>query len=373
MSHVRTRENTFKVILSNFPKRPKFEEIHKFIHVNLALTPDQVKRLQFSHAENCAYVKCSELKIAQETVAKHNGQHVIESNNAKVKVRLVMVDGGVEVKLHDLSENVTNEEIVAFLQHYGDVLSIKETSWGSNYTFHGVSSGIRVAKMILRRHIKSFVTIQNESTLISYKNQPETCRHCTLIQHIGMSCVDNKKLVGQKTALNQRMSNTQPTPSTSYASVVNSGSSTNTLQIKVVPDNPKIESLSNSESVAKAIVIGNSAQTTVVPSELGTSSSILNISPPAGTEGATVQALRKDADAAGSSALIGRTDDDEMPIAVFTATSSVDGTFKVPHPFLEPKPHQPMDASSGSDSDHSGSSESKKRKPGRSKKPKLDK
>ncbi|KAL1374193.1 hypothetical protein pipiens_004968 [Culex pipiens pipiens] len=51
------------------------------------------------------------------------------------------------------------------------------------------------------------------------------------------------------------MSNTQPTPSTSYASVVNSGSSTNTLQIKVVPDNPKIESLSNSESVAKAIVI----------------------------------------------------------------------------------------------------------------------
>ncbi|KAL9699892.1 hypothetical protein quinque_003333 [Culex quinquefasciatus] len=345
MSHVRTRENTFKVILSNFPKRPKFEEIHKFIHANLALTPDQVKRLQSSHAENCAYVKCSELKIAQETVAKHNGQHVIESNNAKVKVRLVMVDGGVEVKLHDLSENVTNEEIVAFLQHYGDVLSIKETSWGSNYTFHGVSSGIRVAKMILRRHIKSFVTIQNESTLISYKNQPETCRHCTLIQHIGMS----------------------------YASVVNSGSSTNTLQIKVVPDNPKIESLSNSESVAKAIVIGNSAQTTVVPSELGTSSSILNISPPAGTEGATVQALRKDADAAGSSALIGRTDDDEMPIAVFTATSSVDGTFKVPHPFLEPKPHQPMDASSGSDSDHSGSSESKKRKPGRSKKPKLDK
>ncbi|KAL9705536.1 hypothetical protein quinque_009054 [Culex quinquefasciatus] len=129
MSQVRTRENTFKVDLSNFPKRPSIEELQKFVLVNLGLAVGQVKRFQVNHAQNCAHVKCVDLKTAQDAVAKHDGKHEMDVNKTKVKVRLVMEDGGVEVKIHDLSENVTSEEIVAFLRNYGDVLNIREVPW----------------------------------------------------------------------------------------------------------------------------------------------------------------------------------------------------------------------------------------------------
>ncbi|KAL9698870.1 hypothetical protein quinque_002311 [Culex quinquefasciatus] len=230
MSQVRTRENTFKVDLSNFPKRPSIEELQKFVLVNLGLAVGQVKRFQVNHAQNCAHVKCVDLKTAQDAVAKHDGKHEMDVNKTKVKVRLVMEDGGVEVKIHDLSENVTSEEIVAFLRNYGDVLNIREVPWGESFPLRGMPSGIRVAKMVLRRHIKSFVTIQSEQTLISYRGQPQTCKHCTLTQHVGISCVENKKILNQKADLNARLDKNRGSTSTSYASVLNtSASATNTL------------------------------------------------------------------------------------------------------------------------------------------------
>lgn len=219
MSTVRARENTFKVDLSNFPKRPSFEEIHSFLHETIGLTVNQVLRLQMNHAQQCAHVKCCDLKTAQEAVDLHNGRHEMEINKTKFKVRLVMDDGGTEVKIHDLSENIRNEDIAAFLKQYGEVISIKELVWGDNFAFKGVSSGVRVAKMILRRHIKSFVTILGEESLISYRNQPQFCRHCTNPSHPGMTCVENRKLLGQKADLNNRLKAAQK--QTSYASVVN--------------------------------------------------------------------------------------------------------------------------------------------------------
>lgn len=218
MNTVRARENTFKVDLSNFPKRPSFEEIHSFVHETVGLSVDQVLRLQMNHAQNCAHVKCRDLKTAQDAVDQHNGRHEMEINNTKIKVRLLMDDGGVEVKIHDLSENVRNEDITTFLRQYGEVISIKEMVWGDNFAFKGVSSGVRVAKMILHRHIKSFVTILGEETLVSYRNQPQYCKHCTNPSHPGLTCVENKKLMGQKVDLNNRLKAAQK--KTSYASVL---------------------------------------------------------------------------------------------------------------------------------------------------------
>lgn len=75
ISQVRTRENTFKALQINFPKRPPFEEPEKFVHVNLSLAVGQVKRLQIDHVQKCTHVECSDL---QDTVAMHNEKLVIE-------------------------------------------------------------------------------------------------------------------------------------------------------------------------------------------------------------------------------------------------------------------------------------------------------
>lgn len=227
MASVRPRENTFKIDLTNFPKRPKFEEIHKFVHETLGLTVDHVVRLQMNHAQNCVHIKCRDLQTAQDVVENHHEKHEFEMNNTKVKVRLFMDDGGVEVKLHDLSENIRNEEIVAFLKQFGEVVVIKDQIWGENYPLKGIPTGVRIVKMILRRHIKSFVTIQAEQTLVTYRNQPPTCRHCTNPSHPGSTCVENKKLLGQKSDLNDRLkaaAKSSNNHTASFASVVNNGS-----------------------------------------------------------------------------------------------------------------------------------------------------
>ncbi|KAL9704123.1 hypothetical protein quinque_007641 [Culex quinquefasciatus] len=222
MTTLRPRENTFKVDLSVFPKRPSFEEIHSFVHDTMGLRIDQVKRLQMNHVQNAAHVKCDTLKTSQDAVDQHNERHEIEVNKVKYKVRLQMDDSSVEIKIHDLSENVRNEDIVAFLRQYGDVHCIKDLVWGDSFAFKDVYSGIRVAKMTLKKDIKSFVTIQLEQTLITYRGQPRTCRHCGRTSHPGMTCTDNKELEGQKNALDERLKSAQST-SSSYAIVVDNG------------------------------------------------------------------------------------------------------------------------------------------------------
>lgn len=256
MASVRPRENTFKVDLTNFPKRPTFEDIHKFVYETLGLTVDHVVRLQMNHAQNCVHIKCRDLQTAQDVVQMHNEKHEIEVNKTKVKVRLVMDDGGVEVKIHDLSENIRNEEIVAFLKQYGDVITIKDQIWSENYPLKGIPTGVRVVKMMLRRHIKSFVTIQGEQTLVTYRNQVHTCKHCTNPSHPGSTCVENKKLLGQKADLNDRLkraAQSNNNPSTSFASVVNK--STATLM-------PHFVSLNELASSAPASVATNNTVST---------------------------------------------------------------------------------------------------------------
>lgn len=129
-----------------------------------------------------------------------------------------MADERVEVKIHDLSENVTDAEILSYLQQHGDVFSIKEAVWGKNYAGKGIPSGIRVVQMKFKKHIESYVTIKSEQTLISYNSQPASCRYCTLPLHTGRSCTENKKLLAKTTISNSIAQIVTPSPPSTSAS-----------------------------------------------------------------------------------------------------------------------------------------------------------
>ncbi|KAL9696916.1 hypothetical protein quinque_000357 [Culex quinquefasciatus] len=139
----------------------------------------------------------SHMKTAQDAVINHNDRHELVVDKKRIKVRLMMDDAGVEIKIHDLSENIRNEEVAAYLKQYGDVLSVRDVVWSESFKYKGVNTGVRVAKVVLRRHIKSFVTILD-------------------------SCVENKKLLGQKQDLNKRLdlARNQPSAGSSYADVL---------------------------------------------------------------------------------------------------------------------------------------------------------
>lgn len=222
MNSSRRRENTFRIEFSNLPKKPSFENIHRFIAEALGLSKTQVVRVQINHYLWCAFVKCVDLATAQSIVQQHDNRHEIDISGKKYKLRILMEDGAVEVRLHDLSEDVSDESIMDYMSQYGQVLAIEELAWSDKYAFDEIPSGIRLVKMILKHPIKSYVTVEGETTYVTYFGQKHTCRHCHEYIHSGIPCTQNKKLLVQKASVNERLNtNTRANPKTgSYANAV---------------------------------------------------------------------------------------------------------------------------------------------------------
>lgn len=101
------------------------------------------------------------------------------------------------MKLFDLSEDVSDEVIADYLGKYGEVISIREQRYSDPY-FPDISTGVRIIKMLVKKNIESFVIIDGEMTQVTYFGQRQTCRHCREFVHIGATCVQNKKLLVQK-------------------------------------------------------------------------------------------------------------------------------------------------------------------------------
>ena len=204
---MRRRENTFRIDYAHVPRKPSYEELHEFVNSVLELQREQVIRIQPSRSLQCAFVKVSELSLAQNIVEKHDNKHDTEVDGKTYKIRIRMEDGAVDVKLFDLSEDVTDEAIVDFLRAYGEVLSIRELMWDEKYTFGGIPTGVREVKMMIKENIPSYVVIDGETTALSYYGQQQTCRHCNEFVHSGISCVQNKKLLVQKLDSDQSYAN----------------------------------------------------------------------------------------------------------------------------------------------------------------------
>ncbi|KAL9696707.1 hypothetical protein quinque_016286 [Culex quinquefasciatus] len=202
-------------------QKPSVKEVHQFLARDLGLPREKTKRVQINHVQNCVFVKTADLETAEQIVEDHDGKHVREVNKKKYTIRITMEDGCTNVKLHDLTEDVSDQQIKRFMSQYGDVMSVTELLWSDDLDYHGISSGIRSVKMVLKRPIKSYVTIQGQCAYVKYAGQQSTCRHCGEYVHIGIPCVQNKKLLVQRVSVNERL---KPGAKESFASVLKSGS-----------------------------------------------------------------------------------------------------------------------------------------------------
>lgn len=241
------RENTFRIDYANIPRKPSYEDLHDFVNVELGLKKEEVLRIQPSRTLQCAFVKVTELALAQKIVEEHDDRHETEIDGKTYKVRIRLEDGAVEVRVHDLSEDVSDEVIIEYLRSYGDVLAIREQVWDDRFTFGGIPTGVRLVKMMVKENIPSFVTIDGETTAITYYGQQQTCRHCSEYVHNGISCVQNKKLLVQKLDSDQ-----------SYAKVVKQQSKPKpprAFSVRPKPNNSKILKNLPSTSTVKTLTV----------------------------------------------------------------------------------------------------------------------
>lgn len=197
------RENTFRIDFANVPKKPSYEEVHNFVASELGLQRHQVQRIQCSRSASCVFVKVTDLELAQKICEEHNEKHDIEVDGQRYALKIRMEDGTVEVKLFDLPDDISENCISEFLSAFGEVLSVREQMWSDQYTFGGASTGVWIARMLVKRNIPSYVVIDGETTYCSYYGQLQTCKHCGDYVHNGASCIQNKKLQIQKMSADQ--------------------------------------------------------------------------------------------------------------------------------------------------------------------------
>ncbi|KAE8737584.1 hypothetical protein FOCC_FOCC016953 [Frankliniella occidentalis] len=74
------------------------------------------------------------------------------------------------------------------LSEYGRVIECVTDKYGPKSAFPGVLTGVRVARMQLRRHVPNYLRVCNLEVYVEYVGQPRTCQRCGSTQHLRAAC-----------------------------------------------------------------------------------------------------------------------------------------------------------------------------------------
>lgn len=247
------RENTFRVDYSQFPKQLSHDEIHKFVGKELGLSRENVLLLQPSRRLGCTFVEVNNLDLAEAIVKQHDNKHEFVFDGKIYKLRIMMEDGAVEVRLFDLSNDASNEQVAEFLGDYGDVLNVRDLLWDERSAFGGIRTGVRIARMVVKKNIPSLVSILGEETAVGYKGQRQTCIHCQEFVHVGIPCVQNKKLLVQKLAADQSYASVTKQPTISKKTAVPNPSRMNVSESKMPADTSRKQTTESRAAITAAV------------------------------------------------------------------------------------------------------------------------
>lgn len=192
-------DRTFVINFRVVPNKLKYPEIFAFITNKLGLAVTDLKHLQITNSR--VFVGTDSPQTAQNVVQEHNMQHQLESNGKSYTIPISMEDGSVEVRVHDLRPRITNRQLAMRMREYGEIFSIRDEVW-KDYC-PGVPNGVRIVRMKLSKPIPSYVTVETEMTLVTYKGQVATCKHCNRNVHYTQKCSDYAKSL--QTSVNDRL------------------------------------------------------------------------------------------------------------------------------------------------------------------------
>lgn len=136
------------------------------------------------------FIECRTEEQAIAITEKNDGSYTITVDNIKYKVNVFMEDGATTVRIHDVSPQTENSSIEKELEKYGDVVWLKEEVWVKPAVLKGITNGIRSIRIRLHTAIPSYINVNGEVTLVTYKHQQQTCRHCNKQVHWGRKCVE---------------------------------------------------------------------------------------------------------------------------------------------------------------------------------------
>lgn len=184
-----TVDRTFVISFRSVPSKLKYIDISNFIVQKLNFELHQIKHLQVTNGR--VYVGTESPEVAQSMVQEHNMKHQVEFDGKLYTIPISMEDGTIEVKIHDLRPKINNQQLVNRMKEYGVVTAIREETWKD--FFPGVPNGVRILRMKLLKPIPSYITVEAEMTLVTYRGQSATCKHCHRNVHFSQTCSEYAK------------------------------------------------------------------------------------------------------------------------------------------------------------------------------------
>lgn len=226
------RKNTLVIDFSVLPTRPDVAKVQHFLENELKLNYADVISIQLHHLRNCVLLEMKSYDIASRYQSQHNWKRKMLCAGAEFLVPVYVDCAAVTVRLHNLPPSMSHSTIRDYMLKFGEVITIRNETW--KHYFPGIPNGVRVLRMNLLRDIPSFITIGIEDTMVSYENQPKSCRYCGQPTHPGKRCLQSSTQIPNKSSsvpsnstdglFNPEdfppINNDQPTSSLPVASVV---------------------------------------------------------------------------------------------------------------------------------------------------------
>lgn len=251
------RENTLVVDFSVLPKRPDVSAAQKFIYEEVKLDLADALNIQFHNVRNCVYIEMVDAATAKRYFTSHHLRHTMRCDKTDYKIPVFVEDEAVNVRIHDLPPRTPSTVIFESMRSYGTVLSISKEVW-KKY-FPGFYNGVRVVRMQLNKSIPSYLTIDGETTLVTYTNQSKTCKFCGQKAHPRQKCASSTSTTPRTTTVNNPVevgepahagdeSSTQTLPCTSQTQFTTAETNKDTQQQQGIDEGNRNENSTDSES-----------------------------------------------------------------------------------------------------------------------------
>jgi hypothetical protein len=186
------RPNCFVIDLNNVTKKLNTKTVHQFVLEKLNVLPEDVVAFQINYQKKLVFIELRTNDQATQIVTQYNQKCTINFENVDFTVKMFVIDGGEDIKLHDLPPQMNKLTILQKMSEFGEILRFTEEKWGEGFAFKDVANGVRIVRMKLAKNIPSYITIDGETTYVTYRNQTITCKWCGDRLHYGKTCVENR-------------------------------------------------------------------------------------------------------------------------------------------------------------------------------------
>lgn len=183
------RQNNVQCAFDRDAKRPSAYEIHRWLNSELRVPQTELLGIQLDVFVKSVFLKLRTPELCHDLVNANSGTRKFQHLDGHISnVTLSHAGFGIRtVRVFNLPFEVRNETISRSLMPYGTVLQVVKEKWSSAYVYP-VENGIRSVKMIVHKHIPSFLVMAGNRAFITYTGQPQTCSFCHVTGHIRKDC-----------------------------------------------------------------------------------------------------------------------------------------------------------------------------------------